>query len=468
MVELPRRVLKRWRELSADSYKVRIELLFTSRLDPMAATEVLSQSVKRVLQDFAATHGDVPRGVEERFAGEWDVAPVPEGALLVGGYKSDAFEEVLQAVADDLSRNGVRGRLDLYALPDVPSLPATIGVVEARVRVLGRRVANGRDRWAADRAALHRVLEAATRWCLQARPDRGVTLQDGAMPALLVRRCDSALARLRGVMGDSGWVTLRSVGDDRFRTVTVAPAEGRVTVVEGGAVLHRAGWRPSVAAVTEFVRLVSVEAVYGFVRRVAALSEAEFASPSATDWLRRSSLDAIAHEEHRAPDAYPIQLLGPRYAGRIPGGGDWRATELAGGRVLLEHLDLAAWFDEVTIEQALRGESVPGRAVVERARASFAPILFADATKEERQRQHEWSIAHPHVRLPEQIVAKVHALPETPYVGHWDVAFVLRDGSVVDHVELGFLGEIVMRIAGEEEFSLDPDDIVDVLDRSRR
>ena len=212
MVKLSQRVLKRWRELSADSYKVRIELLFTSRLDPTAATEVLSQSLRRVLQDFEATHGDVPPEVEEPFAGEWDVAPVPEGALLVGGYKSDAFEEVLQAIVDDLSQNEVRGKLDLYTLPEVPSLPATIGVVEARVRVLGRRVADRRDRWAADRAALHRVLAAATRWCLQARPDRGVTLQDGAMPALLVRRCDSAFERLRGVMEESRWATLRSVG----------------------------------------------------------------------------------------------------------------------------------------------------------------------------------------------------------------------------------------------------------------
>ena len=153
----------------------------------------------------------------------------------------------------------------------------------------------------------------------------------------------------------------------------MAPAQGRVTVAEGGPVLHRAGWRPSVAAVTELVELVSGDAVYGFVRRVPALTDAEFASPRSTDWLRRSSLEAIAHEEHRAPDAYAIQLLGPGYAGRIPGGADWRATDLTAGRVLLEHVDPAAWFDELTLEQAFRGESIPTAAVVERARASFAP-----------------------------------------------------------------------------------------------
>lgn len=66
--------------------------------------------------------------------------------------------------------------------------------------------------------------------------------------------------------------------------------------------------------------------------------------------------------------------------------------------------------------------------------------------------------------LPDDIVAKVHALPHTPYVGHWDVAFTLRDGSVVDDIELGFAGSIVMRVNGEPEFTLDPSEIVDVID----
>jgi hypothetical protein len=327
---------------------------------------------------------------------------------------------------------------------------------------------NGRDRWAANRAALDRVLKAATRWCLEARPDRGVTLQHGAMPALLVRRCDSPRGRLRDVMGDAGWTTLRSVGNDCFRSATVAPKEGRVTIVEGGPVVHRAGWRPSVAAATEFLRVVSPDAVYGFARRVSRLTDAEFPNPRSTDRLQTSQLDAVAHEERFAPDAFAIQLLGPGYAGRIPAGEDWRETKLGGGRVLLEHIDPAPWFDEVTLEEALGGESVLRRAVVERARSDFAPILFADLTREQRERIHAWNMAHPYVRLSDEIVAKVHALPKPPYVGHWDVALVLRDGRIIEDVELGFAGSIVARVAGEREFTLDPDDVVDVLDRKTR
>ena len=465
-VKLPKRVLTRWRELSAESAKVRVELLLTSQLDPAAATAVLSRSVKRVEQAFEAEHADPPVGVDEPSAGGWEVARVPEGAMLIGGYKSDAFESLLQAIAADLGREGVRGALDLYDLPEVPPLPAGIAVIEARVRVLGRRVVNGRDRWAANRAALDRVLASAARWCLEARPDRGVTLQHGAMPALLVRRCESPFERLRDAMGDELWTTLRSVGNDRFRSATVAPNEGRVTILEGGPVIYRKGWRPSVAAGTQFLQAVAADTVYGFVRRVPRPEDAEFPNPRSSDWLQTSQVDAIAYEEHLAPDAFAIQLLGPGYAGRLPGGQAWRTSELGAGRVLIEYTDPAPWFEEVTLEEAIGGESVPRSAVVERARSDFASILFAEVSREERERRHAWNIAHPYVRLSEEIVAKVHALPKTPYVGHWDVALALRDGRVVDDVELGFAGSVVTRVAGEREFTLDPDDVVDVLDRS--
>jgi hypothetical protein len=149
---------------------------------------------------------------------------------------------------------------------------------------------------------------------------------------------------------------------------------------------------------------------------------------------------------------------------RLPAGDHWRATRLGEDRVLLAHADLAAWFDEVTLEQALAGDSVPREAVRERARASFVDLLFQDITDDERRRRHAWEMAHPYVRLPDHIVAKVHALPHTPYVGHWDVAFTLRDGSVVDDIELGFAGSIVMRVNGEPEFTLDTSEIVDVID----
>jgi len=305
-----------------------------------------------------------------------------------------------------------------------------------------------------------RRVPAAVSWCLEARPDRGVTLGGVGRPTLLLRRCDAPLERLREVIGDEDNVTLASIGDERFRWLTIEPGTGGVRVVEGGPVLHRAGWRLSAAAVTELVRDLSPDVVYASVRRT---------GPSAPgDRLRMAWGEDASHEEHLAPDAFPIQMLGPGYAGWVPDTEDWRATDLGDGRVLLEHVDPAAWFAEVTLEAAFRGETIPSVTLLDRARASFGPVLFVDPTKEERDRQQAWRMAHPEIRLTEEIVAKVHALPQTPHIRHWDVAFLMRDGRVIEDVELGFLGWVVTRVAGKREFSLDPDEIVDVLDRSTR
>jgi hypothetical protein len=469
-VKLRKRVLKRWLELSQETYKVRLEMLLSSRLEPREATAVLSGSLGRVLDAFEHEHPFQP-GVEEPFVGEWDIVEVPEGALLIGGYKCDAFEELLHRIVEDLDGQGVSGTLDVHRLPEVPDVPEGIGVIEGRVRVVGRRVANGRDRWAAERAELDRVLAAAVRWCLEVRPDRGVVMNHGATPPLFIRRCDSAVQRVRDVLGDHSWVTVRSIGEERFRSTTVEPNEGRVTVVEGGPALHRRGWEPSVEAITRFLTLVSADSVYALVRRLHRLTAAELVHRDPADWLQRSWIDAIPHEEHLAPDAYGIQLLGPRYAERMPTDDDWRATELPGGRFLLEHVDLASWFAPLTLEEALSGESFPRRALIETARAAFEPILFRDIAREERderRRNQRGTVAHPWVSLPDRIVAKVHALPRQPWVGHWDVALAMKDGSVVEDVALGHSGATVERIAGEVDFSLDTEAVVDVLDRSPR
>jgi hypothetical protein len=125
--------------------------------------------------------------------------------------------------------------------------------------------------------------------------------------------------------------------------MTLVPRDGAVTVVEGGPVLHRSGWRPSVEAVTGLMRQVSSD----------------------------------------------------------------------------------------------EGEARP-------------PARVAPSASE--------------VHLPEGIVAKVDALPETPHVHHWNVALVLRDGSVVEDVEIGAGGMAIRRIGGNGN----PDDVVDVLDSSTR
>jgi len=466
MVKLPKRVLERWRELSSESRKVHIELLLASRLDPDAAAVALSRSLDRILAAFEARYEDPPAGEDEPCPGEWDVTPVPEGAMLTGGYKCDAFEEMLSAIVEDLGREGVTGKLDLYALPPAPEPPFGIGVIEAGVRVLGRRVTNGRDRWAADRTALLRVVAVAVEWCLQSRPDLGVTIRGSGGPTLLVRRCDCARDKLLDAAGGRGRTTLCSVGADRFRGAVVAPAEGRVTVFEGGPLLHAAGWRPSVDACRGFLQSVSDDIVYGRVRQAHQLRDAEAGYRERKERLGSARMDATAHEDHGVPDAFAIQVLGPGYSGRLPSGTDWRFTDLGKERMLVVHCEPAPWFDELTLAEAFEGESIPRRIVLERARSEFDALLLPPYTDEERERERAWGLAHPYVRLSDALVAKVHALPTTPFVDHWDVALVMRDGSIVEDVALGSTGSIVKSVAGDREVTLDPAAIVDVLDRA--
>jgi hypothetical protein len=475
MVRLPKRVLKRWRELVTDpnGYDTVIEVVLTSRLDPVAATEVLSQSLNRVLTAFEQTHNEVRPDIGEvPFAGEWSVTPVPEGALLIGGRKSDAGEEVLQGIVDDLGRHGVSGKLDLYVLPEVPSAPAGIGVIEASLRIAGQRIpGRGRPRWVPDRDALERVIQAGTNWCLEARPDRAVTLGSGANPQLLVRRCESPSERVRAVLHRDFITTFSSIGDDRYRSLVFAPRYGRVTVLEGGPCLHRAGWRPTIDALTDFLSSVCADVVYARVRREADHNRAVFPEGShRRDRLHWYERDAIAYEDHLAPDAFAIQVLGPGYKAKVPTGDDWRRTELSNDRILLQHLDQDAWFREITLEDALKverpwsGASVPKPAFLEQARASLAPILFPDVPREPAQETHGQEATHLDVWLPQSIVMQVDQLSPEPHPRLRAVALELNDGGVIQNVELSHDGAVVARIAGSTDFSLDPHTITAVID----
>jgi hypothetical protein len=52
-----------------------------------------------------------------------------------------------------------------------------------------------------------------------------------------------------------------------------------------------------------------------------------------------------AHEEQFVPDAFGAQLLSAVHREHIPKGSDWRVEPLASGRLLVEHVNPAAWFD---------------------------------------------------------------------------------------------------------------------------
>jgi hypothetical protein len=454
MIKLATRVVKRWREIAGDPDRygddTYIEVLFSSRMDPTMAADQLTDALRRVQSEFASSYaGELPAEAQA-FPGEWEVTPIPEGALLFGGRKSDDGEALLVALVAELDRRGARGRLDLYATPEAPAPPVGLGMIDAGLRVIGEREpGRARSRWIANRDAYERVVRAATDWCLHARPDRGVTLSSGVLPTMLVRRSDSPFERVRTVMYREWQTTLRSIGEDQFRMVVLAPEYGRVSLLEGGPRLYRAGWHPAVADVKALLASVCGDLVYARVRR-----ERDFGQATAPETLklerpRHYSLDATAYEDHLAPDAYPIQLLGPGYRTRVPTGDAWRTTELSAERILLEHVDPDAWLGVLSLEAAMRGDSVPSPALRRRAREEFAPILFPDVAFVRRRPDP----ARARVWLAQNIVTELAALPTPPPD---TVTLLLDDGHRIHDVELSHSGAVVERIAGRADFRLDP------------
>jgi hypothetical protein len=67
------------------------------------------------------------------------------------------------------------------------------------------------------------------------------------------------------------------------------------------------------------------------------------------------------------------------------------------------------------------------------------------------------------VRLSDAIAAKIRGFPESSMGAH-RVALVLRDGRVVEDVQVAWASNVV-RIAGAEAFDIPLEDVVDVLNR---
>jgi hypothetical protein len=127
--------------------------------------------------------------------------------------------------------------------------------------------------------------------------------------------------------------------------------------------------------------------VYGFVKRGENRSAAERATSQIQDWPRilhfnAWNLNAESFEDEFAPDAFGVQMLGPGYQRRVPTGPSWKSSPAGQDRVVLEHIDPAAWFEAPLPSGAKPGSPAPETApipdVLLEARRDFAPILFHD------------------------------------------------------------------------------------------
>jgi len=384
------RVWEDWRAKSVDSSKPWTALLFASELETENARRKLAGAVGRVVSQFEQSQDNLSDGVDEVPAGAWNLAKVPEGVMLTVGEKCGAFELLLKRVVEELERDGVTGSFDLYQLPEVPRPPKLTDLLEARLRVSGERVPQGYHfRWAADSDSLWRVASVGARWCLQNPADRELTLTVRTLPTLPVRAGDDAEALLREGIASAqnlGVVVLRSICAAGFRSLTVEPSAGRVTLVDGGSSIAGDGWLDSARELTDFIRTASRDLVYGFVKRGSFTSAAEFGISLTQDWPQpesRLTPRGGPFEDRYVPDAFGIQYLGPGFAGRLPEGPDWRHTRLDGDRALVEHRDLDAWLRGPRLEDALKGITAPSADLLAGARKDFAPIVFRQELAEQ-------------------------------------------------------------------------------------
>lgn len=134
-------VSRQWRKIvaEADHPDTQIDVVLISDLDSVAAAGALRTVLRRVEEKWQHAHPGLTPDGGDWFMGEWDVTPVPEGALLDGGRKSDAGEDIFQA-ADELTADGISGRLDLYERPEAPFPPVGVGAIEARVQLTGKPI----------------------------------------------------------------------------------------------------------------------------------------------------------------------------------------------------------------------------------------------------------------------------------------------------------------------------------------
>jgi hypothetical protein len=163
----------------------------------------------------------------------------------------------------------------------------------------------------------------------------------------------------------------------------IEPLRSRITLIEAGESIGGNGWRDPVQKFKDFLVANSGSLAYAYVNA----SNAPFAAKagSSLELLpARSGFDPRrqvwwAFEGSHAPDAFGLQLLGPGYAGHVPAGKSWHATQLGDDRVLLEHLRPELWFGPGNERDRIRhtdGSLPEAPPFFVEARADFGQRLF--------------------------------------------------------------------------------------------
>lgn len=394
MVAIAEHVWETWRERESAFKKPAIALLLTADASPETALQALAEATGEVMGPRLAKAEATGPGDEEFRTGYCSFTRVPQGVLLRVDEGPDDFEGLLQGIAQGLQARGIDGEFDLYEPEGVPELPEQVDLFECHLRVRGKRVRrpkSGYD-WKPDPEALANAAEAGIAWCRGNDPHLPLSLVVSLLPPSVLGANDDVHGYLREAiegtsMSGGGVVQLTSAAPDRFRTFAVTAWTGRVGLIEGGAAAKE-DWQSSVRHLTKAMGASGPWTVYGFLKRGSLRISAVLGMSLPSDWLDIPHMNALvqereAFEDQFVPDAFGAQLLSAGHSEHIPDGPDWRVEPLASGRVLVEHVDPAVWFDGSLVRfgghpNPYYNPFPPTPAVLARAREDFDPILYKD------------------------------------------------------------------------------------------
>jgi hypothetical protein len=382
VVRIAERVWAAWREQIEHEDEPSLRLLLAPTADRPDITAALRDSIVEIQAEAERA----PR--PDSSTGEWDWVRVSDG-VLVQVAECEDLNTLLPRLAAALERRGIDGAFDLPNEAAVAARPRVAHMIECRVRVHGTRLRRGPHDyvWQADPHAHEAILAVAERWCRRGRERAGQLLNVGTVGPVAVEPGEDVLDRMHEAVADRIHVELSSATSDEFRSVAARAWSGGVSLVQGGAWIEAGRWHRALAELTGMLRDQADHLAYGFVRRGWAVDEALLDDSLSYDWPQRADshprgigFTPQAFEDVFAPDAFGVQLLGPGYAGRTPDLSAWRRERTGTAAVMLEHVDLAAWFDTALIpfrNRRWQRENPEPPELLARAREQLAPILYS-------------------------------------------------------------------------------------------
>ena len=388
MVEIADRVWGAWRE-ERDAFPDEPAMLlrFCAVGDVGDAERAIADTLRDVVDGLREAAGGA--GVDEcSFPGEWSIVRDVDG-VLVQVVECDILERVLPAIARALARRAVEGVFDVAARPSVATPPRIASLLECRLRIRGRRLVppdDGHVLWENDREALHALLAAAVAWCRRRGRAAAEAVSVGPAPSVAVAHGDDVLQRFREPAVPYDPIELSAVAADGFRILAFRQWPGDVSLIEGGAHVAAGGWRRALSELTALLGEHADLLAYACVKHGSDVTRARLGGSLRFDWPPRPELGRRAHDisvaafaDTHAPDAFAVQLLGRGYAGRVPDSSSWRRESVGSASLLLEHIDLDAWFDVpfvVKDNPTVRAEEMVPPAVLAQARRELSSILY--------------------------------------------------------------------------------------------